>query len=440
MGQKNNIAAPLLEFAELIKEIGISADKELHPSNKVVKRFVRIAKQVPDSRMRGMIDYPLVEILLVAFFAVLSGADTWTQMAYFGKIREEWFRKFLKFKNGTCSHDTFRRVFSLLDPTVIQAVTVDFLMQNLNKIKAALNIQTNDPRLINIDGKQARGTGRSRSNAGAVANLQTLNVYDASSGICIAMKCIDHKNNEIPAAQELLPLLDLKNAIVTFDALNTQKKTIGIIASDEKKGDYVAALKENHPLFYQEVDLYFTKKKLEGIANKGICFHSTSERAHSQLEVRNYYLTTDVKWFADFDKWEKLRSFICNEKIITNLHTGELTTERRLFIASIKDVELCAKAIRGHWSVENRLHWHLDYSFGDDADTNMDKNAYQNFTAFRRMSLTLCKIAQKFVKESIRTIRWGIGLDPEAQLGMILGTLDEDFLENALREANSKKG
>jgi predicted transposase YbfD/YdcC len=432
------LATPLLEFAEIIKEKGLVANRALNASNKLVKRFIRLAKKVPDIRLKGMIDYPLAEILLVAFFAVLSGAETFTQMSKFGKVRAEWFKGFLKFKNGTPSHDTFRRVFSLIDPNALQSLTVDFLMENMQRIKAALNISPSGPRLINIDGKQARGTGRSRGKNGSIPNLQTLNVYDASSSICIAMKCIDQKSNEIPAAQEVLPFLDIKGAIVTCDALNTQKNTIAIIASKEKKGEYVAALKGNQHLFFKEVVSYFSEEKLKEISEKGVNFFSTTEKAHSQLEQRNYYLTAHVKWFAELGKWEKLRAFICFEKIITDVYTGEVKTEKRYFIASITDVELCAEAIRGHWSVENLLHWHLDYSFGDDYDTNTFKNAYLNFTLFRRMALTLCKIAQPFMKDSIKTMRWSIGLDPISQLGMILGTLDEDHLEEALRAANQK--
>ncbi|GHU68890.1 putative transposase [Clostridia bacterium] len=431
------IAHPLVEFADIIKESGLECKEELSPSNKVVKRFIRVAKQVPDVRMKGMIEYPLKEILLIAFFAVLSGAETWTQMAQFGKAREPWLKTFLKYKNGTPSHDTFRRVFSLIDPGVLQGLTVDFLMDNMNRIKASLGIENKGVRLINVDGKQARGTGRTRGENGAFPNLQTLNIYDASSGICLSMTDIDKKTNEIPAAQAALAVLDLKGALVTCDALNTQKGTMGIVA--EKKGDYVAALKGNHHLFYTEVDDYFTEERLKEIRSDGTGFVTSLDKAHSKVERRNYYLTTDVKWFTGKADWAKLRAFVCFEKIITDPATGGVTKERRLFISSVKDAELCAEAIRGHWSVENILHWHLDASFGDDDDMTTDRNAYMNFSQFRRMALAMCKLAQPFMKCSIKSMRWLIGLEYKLELGMILGTLDETYLEQALRTANEKK-
>jgi predicted transposase YbfD/YdcC len=431
------IAHTVTEFADIIKSNGIECSEDLAPSNRVVKRFIRLAKKVPDKRMRGMIDYPMKEILLVAFFAVLSGAETWTQIAQFGKAREPWLREFLKYRRGTPSHDTFRRVFSLIDPAVLQTLTVDFLMDNMGGVKASLGVKDEGVRLINVDGKQARGTGRNKGKDGARPNLQTLNVFDASNGVCLSMECIPDKTNEIPAAQSALSMLDVKGAVVTCDALNTQKKTMRAVATG--KGDYVAALKKNHHLFYEEVDEYFSEGKMKSIRKGGVDFVTSIDKAHSQVERRNFYLARDVKWFSDRGKWEKLKAFICFEKIITDTETGEVTKERRLFISSVADAGLCAEAIRGHWAVENILHWHLDASFGDDRDMTTDKNAYLNFSQFRRMALTLCKLAQPFMKCSIKSMRWLIGLEYKQELGKILGTLDETFLEDALRAANEKK-
>jgi predicted transposase YbfD/YdcC len=251
------------------------------------------------------------------------------------------------------------------------------------------------------------------------------------------MRNIDKKTNEIPAAQEALLLLDIKGALLTCDALNTQKKTVEIIKG--RKGNYVCALKRNHHTFYTEVDEYFTEEMLKAIRRDGENFVTSIDKAHSKVERRNYYLTKNVKWFAERGEWKGLKAFVCFEKIMTDTATGEVTKERRLFISSVTDAELCAEAIRGHWAVENRLHWHLDVSFGDDDDMTTDKNAYQNFSLFRKMALTLLKMSQPFMKCSIKLLRWSIGLEYKSQLGMILGTLDETHLERALRSANEKK-
>jgi len=431
------IANVVIEFADIIKAHGIECGEELSPSNKLVKRFIRLAKEVPDVRKQRMIDYPLTEILLIAFFAVLSGAETWTQMAMFGATRVKWLQTFLKYKNGAPSHDTFRRVFSLIAPDVFQGLVVDFLMGNMNRIKASLGIENNGVRLINIDGKQANGTGRKSGKGGATPNFQTLNIYDASNCICIAMRDIDQKTNEIPAAQAALKLVDVKGAVVTCDALNTQKDTMAIIA--DRGGHYVAALKKNHHLFYGEVDSYFNFERKQSIRENGAGFITSIEKAHSKTERRNYYCTSNIKWFHGKKEWAKLRAFVCYEKLIHDHQTGLDSVEIRYFTSSVADVGLCAEAIRGHWAIENLLHWHLDASFADDDDMTTDKNAYMNFSAMRRMALTLCRISQSFMKCSVKTMRWLIGLECRQELGRILGTLDEDFLEQALRSANKKK-
>jgi len=431
------IANAVIEFADMIKAYGIECNEELSPSNKLVKRFIRLAKEVPDIRIQKMIDYPLKEILLIAFFAVLSGAETWTQMAMFGATRVEWLQMFLKYKNGVPSHDTFRRVFSLIAPGVFQELIVDFLMDNMNRIKASLGIEGKGVRLINVDGKQANGTGRKSSKDGPLPNFQTLNIYDASNCICISMTDIDSKTNEIPAAQAALKLINIKGAVVTCDALNTQKGTMAVVIGGG--GNYVAALKKNHHLFYEEVDSYFNAGRKQSIRESGVGFFTTIEKAHSKTERRNYYCTSNIKWFHDKKEWEKLRAFVCYEKLIHDHQTGLDSVEIRYFISSVADVGLCAEAIRGHWSVENLLHWHLDASFADDDDMTTDKNAYMNFSAMRRMALTLCRISQSFMKCSVKNVRWLVGLECKQELGRILGTLDEDFLEQALRSANEKK-
>jgi predicted transposase YbfD/YdcC len=211
------------------------------------------------------------------------------------------------------------------------------------------------------------------------------------------------------------------------------------IAGKGRGGDYVAALKKNHHAFYAELEAYFTYERKQEIRNNGLGFVTTPEKAHSQIEQRNFYVTDDVKWFHERGSWSKLRAFVCYEKLTHDNRTGIDSVEQRYYISSVTDAELCAEAIRGHWRVENVLHWHLDVSFSDDDDMTTDKNAYYNFTALRRMALTMCKISQSFMKCSVKNIRWLIGLDSTKELGRILGTLDETFLEQALRSANENK-
>lgn len=196
--------------------------KSSAPPKIVMRRFIRIFKKVDDTRIKGMIDYPLSEILVLAFIAVLGGASTWIDIEAFSRRYLHFLKKFLKLKNGIPSHDTFRRVFSLVDTKQLQQATVAFLLENITAVKKVLGIKEDGYRQICIDGKEQRGTGRKYNYDEKIRNLQTLHVYDASNEICLISKAIAGKTNEIPVAQEALKSMNLKGSIVTFDALHTQ--------------------------------------------------------------------------------------------------------------------------------------------------------------------------------------------------------------------------
>lgn len=429
------ISRPLAEYKEIIISTGISVD-DYTPPKKTIKRFIRLLKSVDDARISAMTDYPLYEILIIAFLAVLSGASSWEEIHLFGVSKLKWLKKFLKLKNGIPSHDTFRRVFSLVNPDQLQEATVLFLMDNMARIKKSLNIQNDSMRLICVDGKEQRGTGRKYGTTSEIKNLQTLHVYDASNGICLVSKPIASKTNEIPTAQAVLSTMQLKDAIVTFDAMNTQKKTIEIIF--EQKGHYIGALKGNHQLFSSEVKSYFTDDRLKKIKEKGTFYYKSLEKARSQVETRQFYMTTSINWFEDKKDWKNLKAFICYEKTIFNTITQKESKERRYYITSLSDIDLCAEAIRGHWSVENQLHWHLDATFREDDHTTTDKYAFNNLSLMNKLSLSLLKLSQPLMKNrSLRGIRKAFSWDTENCLALILNTFDDDTLCKAL--LNTKK-
>lgn len=369
---------------------------------------------------------------MISFFAIFSGADTWTALADFGVIKEKWLKQFLPLANGIPSHDTFRRVFALINPEHLQKATVTFLIDNMKLIKRAFHIPDSGLHQYCVDGKEANGTGRSQNSAKEIRNLHTLHVYDlsdGSDGICLVSKVIDSKTNEIPTVQEVLSAIQLKGALVSFDALNTQTKTIAVIAG--QKGDYVGALKGNQQKFFEEVKLYFSEEKLKEISSKKINYYEKREKAHSCIETRKVYLTTNVGWFSDKANWPKLRGFLCYVKTMENINTGRITTEYRYYITSLRDVELCADCIRGHWSVENQLHWNLDANFDEDDNMTVGRNAFQNFSLMNKLSLSLLKLVAPIVKKSIRATRKISGWDIDKSV-KILCALDEDILANAM--------
>ena len=356
MGKANTmVASPIAMIREVIKQIRFDAQKENMP-RVVLKRIINCMEEVKDVRSQNMIEYPLPYILLLAFLSVLSGAETWEDMQTFSESYKTKLNGILpKYKSiDVPSHDTFRRVLGIISPEELQNATSLFLVQEISGLKKALGIKETRLRHLSVDGKEQKGTGRKYGTAQKISNLQTLHCYDVSNGICLHSIPIDAKTNEIPTAQKLLATMQLKNCVVTFDAMNTQKDTMKVVV--DKKGHYVGGLKANQQLFYAEVDLFFSDKELTRIRNKGTYFRSYTEKSHNRIETRSYYMTTNIKWFADLPKWAGLKSFICYEIDTEDLVSGKKTKERRYYIASMTDIELCADAIRSHWGIENQLH------------------------------------------------------------------------------------
>lgn len=419
----------IAEYKDCIRTAGINPSDNTPPKF-VIRRFLRLFKEVDDSRVQGMIDYPLSEILLIAFLAILGNASKWDEIEDFGIAHKRWLKKFLRLQNGIPSHDTFRRVFSLIDSEQLQKATVSFLIENMVSIKKTLGIKDDGYRLICVDGKEETGTGRKYNTDEKIRNLQTLHVYDASNDVCLFSQMIDKKTNEIPIAQNILKNMNLKGCIVTFDSLHTQRETIRIIA--ERKGDYVGGLKGNQGILLSEAENTFSDIIKKELKKSNDSYYETSEKSHSQIEIRRYYLKKAKHRFNGVVEWQNLRSFICYEKYTCDTITGIEKTEIRYYIASLKNVNACAEAIRGHWSIENNLHWHLDYSFGEDDNSTMDKNAFNNYSLMNKMALSLCKLAKPLMgNPSIQRIRKKLGWNIEEYLSLILN----NFTENQITEA-----
>jgi len=393
---------------------------------------------VADGRVQGMIDYPLPYILLLAFLAVLSGAEGWTDMKDFSEAYKTKLNGiFPQFKGiPVPSRDTFRRVFGIISTEDMQGATSAFLIQEISQMKKALGIEDKGLRHLGIDGKEQNGTGRKYGTDQKIANLQTLHCYDISNGICLHSVPIDCKTNEIPVAQKLLSSMNLHNCVVTFDAMNTQRDTVGVIIGGG--GHYVGGLKGNQQLFHEEVALFFSDDELMNIKEKGKFFRSYTEKAHNRIEKRSYYMTTNIKWFADLHKWAGLKSFVCYDIETEDLVSGKKTKERRYYIASLTDIELCSDTIRSHWSIENQLHWHLDVTFSEDDNATMDKNAFNNLSIMNKMALSLLKLIQPAHKAGLKRIRRKFGWSLLENLTLLLNLLDEEQIEQALLRCRPK--
>jgi predicted transposase YbfD/YdcC len=353
----------------------------------------------------------------------------------FAKSNAGWLEKNFGVRHGIPSHDTFRRVLALVDPEQLQRATVSFLLENIECVKRAFGIGGGTKHYC-VDGKTARGSGRLKDCEREIRQMHTLHVYDRSDGICLVSEEVGGKTNEIPVAQGVLRLLDLKNTVVSFDALNTQRDTVAAVVG--QGGGYVAALKGNQPELHAEVESYFTPAVQKRIRDGKTNYVEVIEKLHGRVEVRRYYLSKNVSWLVQAGDWQGLKAVVYHTLQTENINSGKKTFEVSCYIASVTDAELCADIIRGHWAVENELHWHLDVNFLEDGIQIADRCAFRNFSLINKMALSLLKLVAPIQKVSVRSTRklfgWNHGILMDA-----FRVLDEDLIAAALLDVKAKR-
>jgi predicted transposase YbfD/YdcC len=424
----------ILLFKEMVSEFNITLPNEGVPK-KPIRKLIRFFQTIEDARAQGMVSYPLHEILMVAFLAVMAGAGTMLDIAMFGSVNEAWLKKNFGIQHGIPSHDTFRRVLSLIHPQQLQKATVAFLLDNIKLLKRAFHIEGGGLRQYCVDGKTARGTGRLKGSEREIKQMHSLHVYDRTDGICLVSQEVGDKTNEIPVAKEMLRLLDLKESVVSFDAMNTQRDTIAVVVG--QKGDYVAALKGNQRELYQEVRSFFKPSLIQRIEAGKTNYFEVREKTHSRIEIRKYYLSKNVSWLVQLQDWPGLKALIYYSLHTENINTGKTTDEVYCYISSLTDVELCADVIRGHWAVENQLHWHLDVNFLEDSTEIIDRYAFQNFSLLNKMALSLFKLIAPIQKLSVRSTKRQVGWNIDTLI-KAFRILDEDILANAILDVKTK--
>lgn len=353
-------------------------------------------KKMGDPRREHQKFHSLYEILVIAICAVLSGAEHWTEMEEYGEAKQEWLATFLELKHGIPSHDTFRRVFILLDAVELKSVFVEW-------ISAAVNLSQGT--LVNIDGKNLRGSKE------PLKGKKALNVVSAwvseQSVVLGQIKC-EEKSNEITAIPELLKILDLKGCVVTIDAMGCQKEIVKEIA--EKEADYVISLKGNQGTLHQEVKQYLDWAQHHDFQNIAHETCTTLEKDHGRIEERRCWVTEEIGWLEQKEEWKKLKSVIMVEAVREVLGK-EKTTERRYFISSLgAKAEQSLRAVRGHWAVENELHWCLDIGFREDECQIREAQSAENFAAIRHIGLNLLK-QEKSCRLGIKSKRKKAGWD-----------------------------
>ena len=415
----------------IFEENGISPDT-IELNDFLIQNIKEHADKVPDYRHPSYTKHLLGDIIMIVFFAVLGNANEWGEIESFAKRKEKWLRKYLELPFGIPTDDTFRVVMGNINTEHFYQAVVGLLLDMIEGIVSLSGKEEDiyEKSIVSVDGKESRGSKRKSGEQGEVRALQTLNVYSNDHGICLAQKFINEKTNEIPAAQELLRLMDLRNTIVTADAINCQKETVAAIVTG--KGDYVLALKGNQQLLYGEVRAYFEEGVLEKLKGKEGCYKKTVEPEHGGTAVREYYITEDTGWYSEREKWKKLRSFGMVHKVLKKVD-GTKEEEYRYYICSIgEDVDEFERAARGHWGVEVKLHWHLDFTFRDDKNTSMGKTSGKNLQIMKKIALSILGLVKESYKISMKRIRYELSLDFENEIERMLSMLDMDSIRKAL--------
>lgn len=361
---------------------------------------------IEDIRQERKVRHLLKDIIVIVLFATLANADDWVEIALFGEWNQEYLKKYIELKNGPPSHDTIRRVMGMISPEVLQ--------QLYGKWQELLNRNEGEilRRMICIDGKTMRGNKKGN---GKPAHI--VSAWSKEDGFCLGQKAVDEKSNEITAIPELLDKLQIKGGIITIDAMGTQTAIAEKIRN--KRGDYVLALKGNQGTLHTDVEEYFQDEEFVKKIKEEGNYKRTQEKAHGQQETREYYQTNDIHWLMCKKEWKGLKSIGMEKK---TLRKEEKTSiEYRYFISSLPcGIDTLARAVRGHWSVES-MHWYLDVTFREDADTTLDKIAAQNHNIIRKWCLSILKpLELSRRKLSLRKKRFVIGMQPVRLLEEVL--------------------
>lgn len=352
-----------------------------HPKLSLIEHF----KDLPDPRVNRTKDHDLIDLLVIAVCTLLCAGESFNDMEDFGHAKHDWFKTFLTLRNGIPSHDTFNRLFAALDPKQF----LDCFLRWTQSLRQAVRQE-----IVALDGKALR-----RALNGDQSVKYIVSAWAESNGLVLGQLKVADKSNEITALPELLRVLELTGCIVTVDAMGTQKKIAREII--EADADYVLALKGNHETVHAEVKTFLDDALAEAFkprrvgaklskAAASLAVLETVEKDHGRIETRRYYQSAELDWFADRAKWEGLRSVGMVEAI--REIGGKRTVERRYYLTSLPlGVETLARAVRGHWGVENKLHWVLDVCFREDQSRVRTGYAAENLATLRRLALNLLR-------------------------------------------------
>jgi predicted transposase YbfD/YdcC len=357
-----------------------------------------------DPRIERTKRHLLSDIICLSVCAVIAGAEGWEDIEEFGLTHHTWLGNILQLPNGIPSHDTISRVFRRLKPAAFESCFLEWV--------ASLHEQLGF-KLIAIDGKTLR---RSHDRKTMKSALHLVCAWSVENHVVLGQEAVDTKSNEITAIPELLQSLELKGAVVTIDAMGCQKEIAKQIV--DGGGDYVLCAKDNQPTLHAAAVDHFLKVHEEEFVGANCRHHVTRESGHGREEERHYYVTPIPESLrVQAPQWSKLQSL--GQVISYTTRDGKETSEVRYYISSLTPkAKRFAEAVRGHWGIENSMHWVLDVTFQEDQSRIRKDYGPDNFALLRRVALTLIK--RDTSRGSVRRKRKRAAWSNEALLNILL--------------------
>lgn len=356
---------------------------------------------LPDPRKNRNQCYSLFDIITITVLAVLCGADDWVEVNLWAESNQPWLQQYGICINGVPSHDTFSRFFRFVDSSAFEKCFISWT-QKISKVVGGV---------IALDGKTLCNSGIGDEKA-----IHLVSAFSVENNLILGQLATEAKSNEITAFPLLIELLDLKKAIVTIDAAGCQKDIASQIR--ERGGDYVLALKGNQGNMHAEVDNFFQQAIKVKPEEAGCDYYCNEEKSRDRIEKREVWVTKSLDWLPQKNDWKDLTSVVCLKS--TRHIKDKETVELRYYISSLPDdAWRVGNAIRSHWAIENKLHWQLDISYGEDGCKVRKDNGAENFSVIRRATLNLLK-ADKKTKAGIKNKRSKAGWN-KAYMLEILG-------------------
>lgn len=324
--------------------------------------LISLFGDMPDPRLDRKKLHQLSDILSISILAVICGADTWVDIQNFGLARYEWLSGFLDLEGGIPSHDTFRRVFSLISPKEFEKRFIEWTTSISGKLSGQ----------IAIDGKVIRGSGNRQNKKDP---LCIVSAWSSELNLVLAHTQVKNKSNEITAIPEILHMLTIQNCIVSIDAMGCQKSIADEIVKNG--GEYVLAVKGNQQGLHDEICNFFDQAEaidFDGIKHD---MHTSFEKNRGRKEERSLYVTGEIDWLPMKEEWEGIKSLVCLHS--RRIEKEKITTEKRYYISTLHaNAQELVKAVRNHWGIENKQHWILDVGFNEDQCRIREKNFGQN--------------------------------------------------------------